>query len=143
MIDILDEYFETHASDLAHWLPDGIVTVDVKLLADMGLLENVTNAQKTNELPQCMYAVETEDRITLYNDFFAAWVVPTPTNGEAETLLLIATLSDTTPKLEAGFLFQGVHNQAKTILQVLEKTIQDIRETNKELSHIVVDKDPK
>lgn len=140
MFDSLDEFFKTHVTDLATCLPDGLLSVDLALLKNMDLLEQTALDERSHHLPQCMYAIETNDKVTLYNDFFAAWIIPKAANEEKkepETILLIATLTGDAPQLEIGFSFQGIYNQSKTILRILDKSIADIQETEKELNHIV------
>lgn len=137
MFDLLDEFYKTHIDELATYLPDGLTTVDITLLKNMNLLEETAFNERSKTLPQCMYAVETEDKVTLYNDYFAAWIIPLPGQEDPETLLLLATLSNGLPQLEIGFSFRGIYNQSKTILRILDKAIEEIRDTEKELEHIV------
>lgn len=141
MFDILEDFFTSHIDDLTSYLPDGLTLVDLTVLKNMDLLEETALDERSHHLPQCMYAIETNDKITLYNDYFAAWIIPMSANQEekkeAETILLIARLSQKEPSLEIGFTFKGIYNQSKTILRVLDKAIADISETEKELNHIV------
>lgn len=137
MIDQLNTFFTDNMKDLTRVLPDGITAVDLPLLSKMNIIDDASVHCQQGPLPQHMYAVETEDRITLYNDSYVAWIVPQKKEPDSETLLLIALLANQQPKVELGFSFRGIHNQAKTILKVLDTAIFDIRQTEQELHHIM------
>ena len=74
----LEEAFLEFSTDLQKWVPEGIVSVDLKLLHDLDLLNHSEWENSVNEssLTQYFHIIETADKVTLFNDQFAVWIVP-------------------------------------------------------------------
>lgn len=132
----LDESFNEFAKNPQKWVPDGIINVDLKLLQDLGLLNHTeweTSVSDSN-LTQYFHIVETQDKVTLFNDQFAIWIVPQIVNDTPLTTTYIALLQGPKPHLEIIYTTIGVYNAPKYILKVLQHFLNEVQDTEKALS---------
>lgn len=124
---LLEHSFQHFIADLPQSAPDGIIPVNLELLQKFGLVD-ADPEQEAEDLTRYFYVVETNDKITLYNDQFAVWIVPENLDNTPTTYVLIAILSANGPELEVVFSTAGVYNSSKLVLRVLEKFIKEIQE---------------
>lgn len=134
-IDQLDAYFETLSQNTPDFLPDGILDINLKTLHSLHLL---TDEPATDELQasHMLQAVESEGRITLFNDRFALWIVPQVGAEPCSTVVYVATHREGELKAEMGFRTSGIHNKSKTILRLIDRFLADIQETDSLLSDL-------
>lgn len=136
--NVLEEAFQEFSKNLSKWLPDGIVHVDMKLLNDLGLLNNNELAHETSDahLNHYFHIIETPDKVTLFNDQFAIWIVPELINETPTTTTLIALLQANKPHLEIVYTTSGVYNTPKYILKILQHYLQEVQDTEAVISSI-------
>ncbi len=72
-----------------HWLPDGIVEVDLALLHRLGLLKYHSDEKERFSLTRYFHVIESPDKITLINEQFLIWIVPEQINDIPATYTLI------------------------------------------------------
>lgn len=121
----LEVSYQDFIENLPERLPDGITHVD------FDIIEQLSREERTeNEHFYHFYVVETSNKITLYNEEFAVWVLPVFKSGIAMSYVLIADISNDEPYLEAGFCIEGSFNNSKILLKVLESHLDEIKENN-------------
>jgi hypothetical protein len=127
----LEEAFQEFSLNLPKWAPDGVISVNLGLLNDLGLLNNAYLEQPAPEnISHFFHVLETPDKITLFNDQFAIWIVPKAEEASPSTLTFIALLQGTNnPHLELVFSTTGVYNSPKYILKVLQHFLSDVMDT--------------
>ena len=134
---ILDEAYQEFNKNLHRWLPDGILPINLKLLSELGLLsaEEFEN-EHAEDFAQEFHVVETNEKVTLYNERIVVWIVPQNEQEISSTLAMIALLKKNTPQLEIAYRTTGVYNTPKYILKVLQHFIEEITDTEAILSSI-------
>lgn len=132
-VDLESKYQEI-MDDLETCNPDGIVTIDLQLLQSLGVLNQMDEEQENPKHPLTHYfhVLETQEKITLFNDQFVVWIVPQLLNDEPATFALVALSGDAGLSLEIIFATTGVYNTSRIVLQVLERYLEEIQE-NEEL----------
>lgn len=133
----LEESFQDFTENFQKWLPDGIIEVDLKLLHELGLLNKEELSQdKEDNLMHYFHVLETPDKVTLFNEQFAIWIVPESKEDNPTTLTFIALLQKELPHLEIVFSTGGVYNTPKHILGVLQHFLSEVVDTEKLISSI-------
>ncbi|MBI2810208.1 MAG: hypothetical protein HYX67_05195 [Candidatus Melainabacteria bacterium] len=134
----LEEAYQEFSKDLTKWVPDGIIHVDLKLLNDLGLLNNAELEHSVSDahLNHYFHIIETPDKVTLFNEQFAIWIVPQLVDEIPTTTTLIALLPATKPHLEIAYTTTGVYNTPKYILKVLQHFITEVQDTEAIISSI-------
>lgn len=121
---------------LLEFLPDGVVSVDLKLLQRLDLLQAECQDAPASSLTRFFHVVESKEKITLFNDEFVVWIVPDKTVEDSQTLVLIAIGGQIRPRLEMGFIISGIYNTSRLVLRVLEKFLAEIQENEDFISHL-------
>jgi hypothetical protein len=134
-IDQLDTYYESLEQNTPELLPDGILDVNIRTLQTLHLLTEDSASREGNP-SELLQAVESEGRITLFNERFALWIVPQVGAEPSSTVVYVATHRNGAVKAELGFRTSGVHNKSKTILRLIDRFITDIQETDSMLSQM-------
>lgn len=133
----LDDAFHEFSSDLGKWVPDGVMDVNLSLLNELGLLDNACLTDGVaDQVTQSFHVIETNEKVTLYNQQFAIWVVPKLVNDVPQTLTYIALLNNSKPHLEIVFSTSGVYNTPKYILKVLQHFLTEVQDTEAIISSI-------
>jgi hypothetical protein len=135
---ILEEAFQEYSKDLNKWAPDGIIHVDMKLLSDLGLLnsEELEHSVTDAYINQHFHIIETPDKVTLFNEQFAIWIVPELLDDIPTTTTLIALLQSNKPHLEIVYTTSGVYNTPKYILKILQHFLSEVQDTEAVISAI-------
>ncbi len=131
-IDEINAYYDfltQHTSDL---IPDGIIEVDVMLLQSLNIL-NTSQPPGTPPAKELLQAIDSGGRITLFNNRFVLWIVPQNEISPPSTTVILARCDTNTIKPEIAFKTAGIHNQSKTILQLIDRYLIDIQETEEVL----------
>ncbi len=136
----LDSSYEQFIKRLPELLPDGILEIDLKLLQKLGLLHEEAQTEHTPSLTRFFHVVESKEKITLFNDQFAIWIVPEKVHNEPQTLVLVA-LDVNKPQLEMAFSMTGIYNTSRLVLRVLEKFLEEIQETEELLTKLKTDEE--
>ena len=136
--NVLEEAYMEFSKDLLKWVPDGIIQVDLKLLNDLGLLNNaeLEHSISDDQLNHYFHIIETPDKVTLFNEQFAIWIVPQLADETPTTTTLIALLQSNKPHLEIVYLTSGVYNTPKYILKVLQHFLAEVQDTEAVISSI-------
>lgn len=134
----LEEAFKEFSENLKKWVPDGIINIDFIALNEMGLLNHEELDQSPNDtITQHFHVVESQDKVTLFNEQFAIWIVPKLTEQQTTTTLsYVARLQQNKPHLELVFSTAGVYNTPKYILKVLEYFLREVIDTEAIISSI-------
>ena len=133
-----EEAFIEFSQNLQKHAPDGVITVDLNLLYELGLLQNgkFDESASTDELMHYFHILETADKVTLFNEQFVVWILPKVVQEIPLTLTFIARLQMTKPNLELVFSTTGVYNSPKFILKVLEHFLTEVIDTEAIISSI-------
>lgn len=137
----LEANFQRYTANLESFAPDGIVEINLDLLRQMDMLDVFNKQAETEEqkLPRSFQVMETPEKITLFNDDFAIWIVPGNVDGLAVTHILIGTHKEEEPiNLEIVLSASGVYNNSKMVLRVLDALLKEIKETEDELRNITI-----
>lgn len=135
-IEQLDAFFQKLSTNTGEFFPDGIVDINVKILHDLRLLSE--DPPTIHEAPpsSLLQAVESEGKITLYNEKFALWIVPQANTFPPTTITFIARRSEETIIPEVAFRTQGMHNRSKTILRLIDRFLTEIQETESVIARL-------
>ena len=133
----LEEAYKEFTLNLQKWIPDGVMHVNLNLLQELGLLNLAQFEQTSTEnLMHYFHVVETPDKVTLFNEQFAIWIVPQLADETPTTTTLIALLQSNKPHLEIAYLTSGVYNTPKYILKVLQHFLAEVQDTEAVISSI-------
>ncbi|MDF2549771.1 MAG: hypothetical protein K0S07_838 [Chlamydiales bacterium] len=125
---LLEDAFQQYSKNLAQWVPDGVIPVDVELLQRFGFLPSNEGEAVTADLTRYFHVIESPAKITLYNEQFVVWIVPENINHIPTTYVLVAKNQNTKPTLELAFSTTGIYNNSRIVLRVLEKFLTEIQE---------------
>lgn len=130
----LEQTYCEFMKNLRRWLPDGIIDVDLFLLRDFDLLQEDDEEENAkilqSQFPFYFHVVETSDKVTLFNNQFAVWIVPKVIQGVPTTLTLISLINpENEPKLEIVFTTSGIYNSPKIVLKVLRHFLTEVIDT--------------
>lgn len=127
----LEEAFLDFSQNLNKHAPDGVIVVDLHMLHDLGLLNHKEFSQGSSheDLMHYFHVLETADKVTLFNEQFAIWILPQISNEISITLTFIALLQQDKPHLELVFSTSGVYNSPKFILKILEHFLMEVTDT--------------
>lgn len=131
----IEEIYKEYSQDLSQWVPDGIVSVDLNLLHELGLLESIQDENDSqDDFSQYFHVVETPEKVTLFNEQFLIWIVPKMEEENPITYVMIALISNNDVHLEVVFTTSGVYNTPKFVLKVLQHYLLDMLETEATLT---------
>ncbi len=134
----LEEAFKEFSENFSKWVPDGVIPVNLTLLNELGLLHHAHFEQSSSDtFAHFFHVLETQEKVTLFNQQFAVWIVPKVIDEQPTTLTFIAFLNNSTkPHLEIVFSTTGVYNTPKYILKVLQHFISEVLDTEAVISSI-------
>ncbi len=137
-IEKLEAVYKKFIHNLPDWLPEGIIRVDLALLQEMDLLDFDKEIQKPDDsLTRYFQVIEQEDKITLVNEEYVIWIVPSSHEEIAATYTLVAlNKPGHEPELELAFSVSGVYNTSKMVLRLLEKFLAEIHENEEALKRL-------
>jgi hypothetical protein len=133
---LLDACFKKYVKNLIHWLPDGVISVDLDLLHHLNLLHYYNKEHNDPTLTRYFHVVDSGDKITLVNDEFVIWIVPDKINNKPITYTLIALNKNEAVQLELAFATSGIYNNSKLVLRILEKYLFEIQTTEEFLANL-------
>lgn len=138
-MDKISEYdavFENFLQHIPELIPEGVIEIDLKLLQKFDLLREEVQNGPTQSLTQFFHVIESQEKITLFNDQFVIWIVPEKINEIPTTLVLISIHQDSKLHLEMAFAISGIYNTSRLVLRVLEKYLMEIQENEDVISHL-------
>lgn len=133
---VLEACFKKYIKNIVHWLPDGIISVDLELLHKLNLLHYYNKEYDDPTLTRYFHVVDSGDKITLVNDQFVVWIVPDKTDDTSVTYTLIALNKDDQIQLELAFVTSGIYNNSRLVLRLLEKYLFEIQTTEDMLAKL-------
>lgn len=134
--EYLDAFYKKYMGDLTHWLPEGVIEVDLALLHRLGLLKYHPEDKMNFSLTRYFNVMESAEKITLTNDQFVIWISPEKIEDVPVTYTLIALNLPEGPQLEMAFTTWGIYNSSRLVLRILEKFLHEIQETEDTLSSL-------
>ncbi len=134
----LESSYKAFMKNLSHWIPDGVIDVDLDLLSNSELLDCDSLEEKgaKEPLPHYFHVLETNEKVTLFNHQFCVWIVPKVIDDVPKTFVMIALLSSKEPHLEIVFSTSGVYNSPKFILKILKYYLSEVIDNEEALSSI-------
>lgn len=128
---LIEQYYQKYIADLSHFLPEGLIQVDIELLHRFNLFNYEKKVDPS--LTRYFHVMESMEKITLINDQFVIWIVPDNNELTAKTNVLIALNKGGIPHLELAFQTSDVYNSSKLVLRILEKFLYEIQENEESL----------
>lgn len=126
----IEEAYKNFMSDLPKNAHDGIICVNLQFLFDGGLLNWVQEESNDRDnLTQYFHVVESAEKVTLFNEQFAVWIVPRMEKDISHTYTLIALNHQNKLNLEIVFSTSGVYNTPRYVLKILQHFLLDVLET--------------
>lgn len=126
----LEQAYGEFSQNLNRWVPDGVIQVNLSLLHDLGLLNQTQFEQSSiDNISHYFHVIETPDKVTLFNQQFAIWIVPKLVDDNPTTLTYVALLTNNKPHLELVYSTSGVYNTPKYILKVLQHFLTEVLDT--------------
>jgi hypothetical protein len=139
----LEEAFKGFAQNFHTSVPDGVLEVNLALLQELGLLNHAHLEQApADNLMHYFHVVETADKVTLFNEQFAIWIVPKVLDESPSTHTFIALIHNNAPHLEIVFSTEGVYNTPRYILKILQHFLTEVIDTETIISNIDKKKPP-
>jgi hypothetical protein len=134
----LEEAYLDFTQNFKKWAPDGIISVNLTLLHELGLLSDKEFSDSSpNDLTHYFHVIETAEKVVLFNEKFAVWIIPKLIDNQPSTLTFIATLmKEEKLHLEMVFSTTGVYNTPKYILKVLEHFLTEVIDNEALISSI-------
>ena len=133
----LENSYMEFTQNFPKWMPDGVTNIDLALMAQMGVLEHGSVEEEGyDKIAEYFNVIETADKVTLFNDKFAIWIVPKLVDNIPKTLTFIALLTKQSPHLEVVFCTEGVYNTPRYILKILHHFLNEVADTEKIISSI-------
>lgn len=134
----LELAFEEYIKDLGKWVQDGIIEINLEFLKRFDLLGRTEEQEKEfqQQFPFYFHVLETNEKVTLFNNQFVVWIVPKLIEGVPTTITLISLVQGDTPHLEIVFSTQGVYNTPKYVLKVLRHFLTEVIDTEEEIASI-------
>ena len=134
----LEKAYKEFTEDINQCLQDGIVHVDLSLLKKLGLLNKTPEEEKEAQaqFPFYFHVIESEEKVTLFNNQFAVWIIPKVIDETPSTLTLISLVQKDHPQLEIAFSTSGVYNTPKYVLKILRHFLSDVMDTEEEIASI-------
>lgn len=134
----LDQAFNDFTANLQSWIPEGIIEVNLSLLEKTGLLnfKAFEESQGSEQLPHYFHVVEAAEKVTLFNNQFAIWIVPKMLDEDPITLVMIALINENNTHLEIVFSTKGVYNSPKFVIRLLKFYLSEVIDNEEAISSI-------
>jgi hypothetical protein len=134
----LEKAYNSYIGDLAKWLQDGVVEVDLNLLKKFDLLNKTPEEEKElqSQFPFYFHVIENQEKVTLFNNQFVVWIVPKVIDDVPTTMTLISLVHKDVPRLELVFSTRGAYNTPKYVLKVLRHFLTEVIDTEEEIASI-------
>lgn len=131
----LEDLYHEYIGNLTKWIHDGIINVDLDLLHEHDLLNEVEE-ENLDDLTQYFHVIENIEKVTLFNEQFAIWIIPKMEMENPTTYVFISLIQNDHPHLEIVFQTRGIYNTPKYVLKVLQHFLVDMLETEATLTAI-------
>ncbi len=135
--DLLDLYYFTFSNNINRWLPEGFTEIDLSLLHKYNLLDFDEEGAPAKNISHFFHMIESEEKLTLFNEQFIIWIVPDNNEEFPSTYTLIAIRQGDKVHLEVGFRTRGVYNTSHFLLNFLEHFLDEIKENEETLERLM------
>jgi len=133
----IETLYSEYMSNLPDWAHDGVISVNLHLLHELGLLKDMPEKESdTEDLTQYFHVIESAEKVTLFNEQFVIWIIPKMEQDTPITYVLIALSNNNKTNLEIVFSTDGIYNTPKYVLKVLQHFLLDMIETEATLTAI-------
>jgi len=133
----LDAAYQEFSKNLQQSVPEGVIHVNLIVLQELGLLsKNELESNTTDQFMHYFHIIEAQDKVTLFNEQFAIWIVPSTHQEVTSTLTYISLLNVDKPHLELVFSTSGIYNTPKYILRILQHFLNEVLDTEAVISAI-------
>lgn len=133
----VEEWFHDYMSFFPACAHDGIISIDLSYLHEIGLLScQKQEDDNSQSLTDSFHVIESWEKITLYNDQYAVWIIPKIIEGTPNTFTLISSIHGDSTHLEVVFSTSGIYNAPRLILKITEHFLEDIEENEKLISFL-------
>ena len=134
----LEVLFKEYSAKINRCSPDTILDINLKTLESLNLLD-IYMLDESLLFPATQdhfYMVETDEKLTLFNQDFIVWIVPHLQEEAAATYGIIAINNSIKPQLELIFSASGVYNTSRIVLTVLNALLKEIKENEETMAKI-------
>ena len=132
----LEKYFHQFTDDLSKWIQDGIQEIDESFITRAGIDIDENESGSLEDLPFYFHVIETDEKVTLFNNQFIVWIIPKIVNDESLTYTLICYLHENEPKLEVVFTTKQKFNSPKILIKMLRYFLTEMIDTESEIASI-------
>jgi hypothetical protein len=133
----IEEAFQGFISNLPEYVHDGVIRVNLAFLHEMGLLNSLKEDRaEPDDLTQCFHVIESNEKVTLFNEQFVVWIIPRMEGEVSSTFVLIALNHQNQMNLEIVFATDGVYNTPRYVLKILQHFLIDVLDTEATLSSL-------
>jgi len=133
---LYEEHYNRYLTNINQWLPDGLIEVDINTLQYLNLLHFKREESADPQFMHYFKASESNGKLTLSNQYFVIWITPDIQDDIPQTQVLIALNKESGIHLELGFVTNGIYNNSRIVLNILEKYLKDIQETEETIENI-------
>ena len=132
----IEEAYKEFMGNLPKCAHDGVIQVDLHFLHGIGLINTLLDDDpaETDDLTQYFHVVESAEKVTLFNEQFAVWIVPRTEQDIPITYILIALNHQDKLNLEIVFSTTGVYNTPRYVLKILQYFLLDCLDTEATLT---------
>lgn len=131
----IEKEYKDFMKNLPGCAHDGVLSIDLAFLYNQGLLDSLaTNEDDTEDLTQYFHVIESNEKVTLFNDHFIVWITPKMEESQPVTYVMIALHQENKAHLEIVFTTHGVYNSPRYVLKVLQYFLSDMVETEATLT---------
>ena len=126
----IEDAYKGFINDLPKNAHDGIISVNLQFLYGLGLLNWIhEDSDNRDNLTQYFHVIESAEKVTLFNEQFAVWIIPRNERDTQMTYILIALNHQDKLNLEIVFTTTGVYNTPRYVLKILQHFLMDVLET--------------
>lgn len=126
----LDYYYNKIIKGVASIPKDEIVEVNQKFIDEIGIGQKDRLSTEKDRIQRRFHVVETNDRITLWNQYYVIWIIPNQMEEELKTIVLIADNRPKEPKLLNILFIKGIYNNSTFILQLIDQMLAELQEND-------------
>jgi hypothetical protein len=133
----IEEAFQGFVSNLPEYVHDEVIQVNLAFLHELGLLNSLKEERtESDDFTQCFHVIESAEKVTLFNEQFAVWIIPRMEGDIPTTFVLIAFSHQGKMRLEVIFATNGVYNTPRYVLKILQHFLVDVLDTEATLTSL-------
>lgn len=139
--ELIEANFKKLMEELPHWIDNENTHVNLRTLEENNLILISEKEEKDiqKNFPFYFHVIETEDKVTLFNEQFIVWILPRILEGRSETITIVSMLYGEKPQIQMVLTHEGVYNNSRFILRALRYFLVETIRTEKELSQMKIE----